>query len=49
MSRALKGLPGVEEVDFSLERSVVVVEFDPQQSNVDNLMRAVLKAGYKVM
>ena len=49
LSRALKTIPGVETVDFSLERSVAVIEFDPKQSNLDDLLRAVLKAGYKVM
>ncbi len=49
LSRALKALPGVESVDFSLERSVVVAEFDQGQSKLDDLLRAVLKAGYKVM
>ncbi|MFQ5683439.1 MAG: heavy-metal-associated domain-containing protein [Candidatus Binatia bacterium] len=39
---------GVESVDFNLERSVAVVEFDPTQSNLDDLLRTVLKAGYKV-
>ncbi|MFQ5849459.1 MAG: heavy-metal-associated domain-containing protein [Candidatus Binatia bacterium] len=48
LSEVLKGVSGVESVDFSLERKVAVVEFDPLQSNVDNLMRAVLQAGYKV-
>ncbi len=48
LSDALKSVPGVESVDFSLERKVAVVEFDPIQSNVDGLMRAILKTGYKV-
>ncbi len=48
ISQALKAVPGVQSVDFSLERSVAVVEFDQKQSNIDNLLRAVLKAGYKV-
>ncbi|MFQ5916706.1 MAG: heavy-metal-associated domain-containing protein [Candidatus Binatia bacterium] len=48
LSDALKGISGVESVDFSLDRKVAVVEFDPIQSNVDSLLRAVLKAGYKV-
>ncbi|MGH7774879.1 MAG: heavy-metal-associated domain-containing protein [Candidatus Binatia bacterium] len=48
LREALKAVPGVESVDFSLERSVAVVEFDPKQSNVDNLLHAVLKAGYKL-
>lgn len=45
----LKAAPGVEKVDFSLERSVAVIEFDPLQSDVDSLLRVVLKAGYKVV
>jgi copper chaperone CopZ len=48
LSNALKDISGVESVDFSLDRKVAVVEFDPIQSNVDSLLRAVLKAGYKV-
>ena len=49
LSQALKAVPGVQSVDFSLERSVAVVEFDVHQSKVDDLLRAVLKAGYKVL
>lgn len=45
----LKGLPGVQNVEFSVARSVAVVEFDKKQSSVEDLLRAVLKAGYKVM
>ncbi len=44
----MRGVAGVESVDFSLERKVAVLEFDPTQSNVDGLLRAVLKAGYRV-
>ncbi len=47
LSQALNAIPGVQSVDFSLERSVAVVEFDVQQSKIDDLLRAVLKAGYK--
>ena len=49
LTEALKAVPGVQSVDFRLERSVAVVEFDLQQSKVDDLLRAVLKAGYKVL
>jgi len=49
LTEALKTVPGVQSVDFSLERSVAVVEFDLLQSKVDDLLRAVLKAGYKVL
>ena len=49
LSQALKDVPGVETVDFNLERKVAAVDFDPQRSNIDHLLRAVLKAGYKVL
>ena len=49
LSQALKAVAGVQSVDFSLERSVAVVEFDLLQSKVDDLLRAVLKAGYKIL
>ncbi len=48
LTALLKGVPGVETVDFSLERKVAVVEFDPEQTQVDDLLRAVLKEGYLV-
>ena len=47
--RALETLPGVEKIDFSLERSVAVLDFDPSQSHIDDFLRAVLKAGYQVV
>ncbi len=46
---ALLAVPGVGEVDFSVERSVAVLEFDPSQSHIDDFLRAVLKAGFKVL
>lgn len=49
LTQALRAVPGVQSVDFSLERKVAVVEFDRGQSTVDDLLRAVLKAGYKVL
>jgi len=48
LRQAFDALPGVEKIDFSLERSVAVIEFDPQQSHLDDFLRAVLKAGFKV-
>ncbi len=48
LDEVLRDVEGVESVDFSLERKVAVIEFDPTQSNVDGLLRAVLKAGYRV-
>lgn len=49
LSDAFKAVPGVQSVDFSLERSVAVVEFDQQQASLDDLLRAVLKTGHKVL
>ncbi len=49
LRQALEALPGVDTVDFNLERSVAVLEFDPSQSHIDDFLRAVLKAGFKVL
>ena len=48
LGNLLKAIPGVESVDFSIERKVAVAEFDPTQTHVDELLRAVLKAGFRV-
>ena len=49
LKQVLQSVPGVDSVDFSVERSVAVIEFDPSQSHIDDFLRAVLKAGYKVL
>ena len=49
LKQALQSVPGVERVDFNIERSVVVIDFDPSQSHIDDFLRAVLKAGFKVL
>ncbi|HEX9145920.1 MAG: heavy-metal-associated domain-containing protein [Deltaproteobacteria bacterium] len=49
LRQALEAVPGVSSVDFNLERSVAVLEFDPSQSHIDDFLRAVLKAGFKVL
>lgn len=49
LKRALEVVPGVDRVDFNLERSVAVIEFDPSHSHIDDFLRAVLKAGFKVL
>ena len=46
---ALQAVPGVGSVEFSVERSVAVLEFDPSQAHIDDFLRAVLKAGFKVL
>ena len=45
----LQALPGVDKIDFSLERNVAVIDFDPSQSHIDDFLRAVLKAGFQVL
>jgi copper chaperone CopZ len=49
LRQVLEGVPGVEAVDFSVERSVAVIDFDPSQSHIDDFLRAILKAGFKVL
>lgn len=49
LSAVLKAVPGVNAVDFSIERSVAVLDFDPAQSHIDDFLRAVLQAGFKVL
>jgi copper chaperone CopZ len=49
LTQALQDVTGVASVDFNLERSVAVIDFDPGQSHIDDFLRAVLKAGFKVL
>jgi copper chaperone CopZ len=49
LKQTFQSIPGVENVDFSLERSVAVLEFDPSRSHIDDFLRAALKAGFKVL
>lgn len=49
LTKAFESAPGVTEVDFSVERKVAVIEFDPDTTSIDALMRVVLAEGYKVL
>ncbi len=49
LTEAFNEAPGVTEVDFSVERKVAVIEFDPEVTSIDALMRVVLGKGYKVL
>ena len=49
LTKAFASAPGVTEVDFSVERKVAVIEFDPDTTSIDALMRVVLAEGYKVL
>jgi copper chaperone CopZ len=48
LRQTLGTLPGVQSLDFSLERKVAVIDFDPKLSHLDDFLRAVLKAGFRV-
>lgn len=49
LTEAFGSTPGVAEVDFSVERQVAVIEFDPEVTHIDGLLRVVLGKGYKVL
>jgi len=49
LRETFQAVPGVEKIDFSLERSVAVLDFDPGQSHIDDFLRAALKAGFQVL
>ena len=49
LTEAFESSPGVTEVDFSVERQVAVIEFDPEITHIDGLMRVVLGKGYKIL
>jgi hypothetical protein len=49
LREAFQALPGVEKIDFNLERSVAVLDFDPSQSHIDDFLRAALKAGFQIL
>jgi copper chaperone len=47
VTRMLNGVAGVSSVDVSLEEARAKVEFDPAQTTVPELKRAVERAGFK--
>ena len=49
LREAFNAVPGVAKIDFSVERSVAVLDFDPSQAHIDDFLRAVLKAGFRVL
>lgn len=49
LSTTLQELSGVEQVEFSAERQVAVIEFDSASITVEDLIRSVLLKGYKVV
>ena len=47
VTRMLTGLPGVAQVDVSLEKGNATVRYDPAQAAVPEMKRAVERAGFK--
>ena len=47
VTRTLNGVAGVENVDVSLEEGRARVTYDPAKAKVEDLKRAIERAGYK--
>jgi copper chaperone CopZ len=47
VTRMLSALPGVSDVDVSLEQGRARVTYDPARAGVADFKRAVERAGYK--
>jgi copper chaperone CopZ len=45
LKQALQSVPGVDTVDFNLERSVAVVDFDPSLSHIDDFFACGTQGG----
>jgi len=45
--KVLEGVPGVEQVDVSLEQGEATVRFDPASADPTRLTQAVENAGYQ--
>jgi len=48
VSHALRAVPGVVDVDVSLDTGAVVVRHDEETATVDQLVSAIERAGYAV-
>jgi Cu+-exporting ATPase len=47
VKRALEGLDGVEKAEVSFAKGTAQVRFDPSKVTVEDMIRAVEKAGFK--
>jgi len=47
VTRMLGGVPGVHKVEVSLEQGRAKVSYDPAKAGLEQLRRAVERAGYK--
>jgi copper chaperone len=48
VTRMLSGVPGVQKVDVSLAEARARVTYDPAKSGLQDMKKAVERAGYKV-
>ena len=49
VSRVLKALPGVQDVDVSLRPGSATVSYDPARTEVSALRKAIEDAGYDIV
>jgi copper chaperone len=47
VTRMLNGVPGVGQVEVSLEKALARVTYDPAKSGPEQFKRAIERAGYK--
>ena len=48
VKRVVSALPGVGEVNVSLEHANAEVEFDPALTNVEAMKNAIISAGFEI-
>jgi copper chaperone len=48
VTRVLRGLPGVEEVEVALQPGTARIAYDPQRAGLADIKRAIEDAGYEV-
>jgi len=48
VTRVLTALGGVGKADVDLEKASAVVDYDPEQADVEQMKRAIEEAGYEV-
>lgn len=48
VKRVLTAIPGVSEVDVSLEHANAAIEFDPAKTDVNAFKKAIETAGFEV-
>ena len=48
VTKVLTALDGVGKADVDLEKASAVVDYDPEQADVEQMKRAIEEAGYEV-